>query len=378
MISSKLKKKKLIKVIDTPYSSFILEKIFADYNEFNQIIEIKKDQGETKLKSINILKLTQKKIYSKNKFITTNSIAFSLSRFRIINILNFRKLQKSILKKISFNQDKVYIGSRTSTIMNVLPTTNRILIDHGFSDYNRKTIKITNFKRMIDSIKEKISDAIGYPYVSLNDDLNSYTVCKIPKFFSNFIDMQDLPINKVLKKFFNTVKKKYPRTDTIFLLTKNWQINFYKGTHNDIDYDKINFELIKKYASKGKNFFIKFHDFTIQSNQSNSSFIQKAHRYGYHAVDIDSYLKPCYRGMIPAELLISKLKLKRVISKYSSTLHNISHNRSLNCIMDMNPELNLITNHSKHYKLPLLKKYKERYNFNKITRGRVDIRPINK
>ena len=190
--------------------------------------------------------------------------------------------------------------------------------------------------------------------------------------------MQDLPINKVLKKFFNTVKKKYPRTDTIFLLTKNWQINFYKGTHNDIDYDKINFELIKKYASKGKNFFIKFHDFTIQSNQSNSSFIQKAHRYGYHAVDIDSYLKPCYRGMIPAELLISKLKLKRVISKYSSTLHNISHNRSLNCIMDMNPELNLITNYSKHYKLPLLKKYKERYNFNKITRGRVDIRPINK
>lgn len=378
MISSKIKKKKLIKVIDTPYSSFILEKIFADYDKFNQIIEIKKDQGETKLKSINILKLTQKKIYPGNKFLITNSIAFSLSRFRIINILNFRKLQKSILKKIRFNQDKIYIGSRTSTIMNVLPTSNRILIDHGFSDYNRKIIKITKFKRMIDSIKEKISDALGYPYVSLNDDLSSYTVCKIPKFFPNFIDMQDLPINKVLKKFFNSVKKKYPRIDTIFLLTKNWQINFYKGSHKDIDYDKINFELIKKYAPKGKKFFIKFHDFTIQSNQSNSSFIKKAHSYGYYAVDVDSYLKPYYRGMIPAELLISKLKLKRVISKYSSTLHNICHNTSLHCIMDMNPELNLITNYSKHYKLPLLKKYKERYNFNKITRGSVDIRPINK
>ena len=65
---------------------------------------------------------------------------------------------------------------------------------------------------------------------------------------------------------------------------------------------------------KGQKFFIKFHDFTIQSNQVSKFFVKKMDSLGYHAVDVDRYLKTCYQGMIPAELLIGKLKLKRVIS----------------------------------------------------------------
>tara|TARA_Y100000768_G_scaffold388180_1_gene382645 strand:+ start:1617 stop:2762 length:1146 start_codon:yes stop_codon:yes gene_type:complete len=378
MINKKIKKKKLIKVIDSPYSSFILEKIFENYNDYKQIIEIKKDLRETRSRAINILKLSQKKLFQKNKFVLTSSMAFSLSSFKIMNVLNFRKLQKNIFKKICFEKDQIYIGSRTSTIMNVLPKSNRILIDHGFSDYNRKVIKISLSKKIIANIKEKISDLIGYPYISLNEELRGYTVCKIPKFSSNFVDIQYLPTNKVLKNSLIQIKKKFPKINTIFLLTKNWQINYHKGSHSEVDYDKINLELIKKYAVKGKKFFIKFHEFTIQSKQSDTYFIKKAHRLGYLAVDVDRHLKECYRGMIPAELLISNLKLKRVVSKYSSTLHNICHNTSLDCIMDINPELRLINNHPKYYKSQLLKKFRERYNFNKLTRGRVNIKQIKK
>ena len=96
---------------------------------------------------------------------------------------------------------------------------------------------------------------------------------------------------------------------------------------------------------------------------------------GYYAVDVDRYLKTCYRGMIPAELLIGKLKLKRVISRYSSALHNISHNTSLDCIMDINPELHEINNDSKYYKT-LLSEFNHRYSFNKSIRGKVNIKSI--
>ena len=80
--------------------------------------------------------------------------------------------------------------------------------------------------------------------------------------------------------------------------------------------------------------------------------------------------------MVPAELLIGKLKLKKVISKYSSTLHNICHDKSIDCIMDINPELNRIYDDSYEYKKKLLIEYKNRNIFNKLTGARVNIRPI--
>jgi len=379
MIQNKINDgKKIIRVIDTSFSSFILEKIFEGYNNFDEIVEIKKDLGETRLQAKNILKISKKKIIFKNKFVITSSVTFSWTRNRFLNILKFRKLQKNIFKKICFKKNHIYIGSKTSTIMNVLPKSNRILIDHGFSDYNHKANKILISKKIIDIMKERIANLIGYPYMSLNEDMNGYTVCKIPKFSNNFIDMQNLPINKIVKNFFSNIKKKYPRINTIFLLTKNWEANHYKSSRTEIEYDSINLELIKKYVSKGQKFFIKFHEFTIRSNQTNSSFIKKACLLGYHAVDIDSHLKTCFKGMIPAELLISRLKLKRVISKYSSTLHNICHNTSLDCTMDINPELQVMNNYPKHYKIKLLKEFNERYSFNKLTGGKVNIRPIHK
>ena len=363
MINNKINKKKMIKVIDTPYSSFILEKIFEGYDNFDEIIEIKKDLGETKLKAKNILKISKKKISQKKKFIITNSIAFSWSNSIISNFYKFRKIQKDILKKISFDKNSTYIGCKTSTIMNMLPKSNRILIDHGFSDYNRKAIKLSVSNRILDVIKETVSYYIGYPYISFNEDLKNYTVCKIPNHKKNFIDIQNLPTNKIVKDAFIRIKKKYPRINTIFLLTKNWEQNFKRGLSRNIDFDHINFNLIEKYVTKGEKFFIKYHGFTIQSNQNKSSFIKNLRKLGYYAVDVDNFFKPNFRGLIPVELFISNLKLNRIISKYSSTLHNVCHNKSLNCIMDINPELHKINN-SKHYNV-LLKEYNNRYSFNK-------------
>ena len=379
MIKNKINDgKKIIRVIDTSFSSFILEKIFEGYDNFDEIVEIKKDLGETRLKAKNILKISRKKIIFRNKFVITSSVAFSWTRNRFLNILKFRKLQKNIFKKICFKKNHIYIGCKTSTIMNVLPKSNRILIDHGFSDYNHKANKILISKKIIDIMKERIANLIGYPYMGLNEDMNGYTVCKIPKFSNNFIDMQNLPINKIVKRFLSNIKKKYPRINTIFLLTKNWEANHYRNSRTKIEYDSINLELIKKYVSKGQKFFIKFSEFTILSNQTNSSFIKKARLLGYHAVDVDGHLKSCFKGMIPAELLISKLKLKRVISRHSSTLHNICHNTSIDCIMDINPELQVMNNCPKHYKIKLLREFNDRYSFNKLTGGKVNIRPIHK
>ena len=50
-------KENLIKVIDTSFSSFIIEKILDGDTNIMEIIEIKKDLGETKLNSKNILKI---------------------------------------------------------------------------------------------------------------------------------------------------------------------------------------------------------------------------------------------------------------------------------------------------------------------------------
>ena len=111
------KNKKLIKVIDTPFSSFVLEKIFKNHNNFDEIIEIKKDLGETILKAKNILKISKKKLTKKEKFIITNSIAFSWSKSKISNIIKFRKIRKKIFKQIYFNKNFIYVGCKTSTSM---------------------------------------------------------------------------------------------------------------------------------------------------------------------------------------------------------------------------------------------------------------------
>jgi hypothetical protein len=186
-----------------------------------------------------------------------------------------------------------------------------------------------------------------------------------------------LPINQILKNILIFLKKENPRIDTIFLLSKNWQVNFYKDlNYKEVDYDHINFELIKKYANKGQKFFIKFHDFNIRNKKSISSFLKKINNYGYRAIDVDSYVKLSYRGMIPAEVFINRLKLKRVIAKYSSTLHNICHNKSLDCIMDINTELQKLKNHPILYK-QLLKEFNLRYRFNKSLGGKINIKLIN-
>mgnify|MGYP001216730313 CR=1 FL=1 len=378
MIKSKTNKdQKIIKVIDTPFSSFLLERILEGEPNFSEIIEIKKDLRETKLTAKNILKISKKKIFLKSKFVITNSTAIFWSRFKFLNFLKFHKLQKDIFKKICFKKDHIYVGSMTSTILNVVPKSNRIFIDHGFDDYRPKVFKLSNLEKIIDLLKEKINKYIGYPYISFNEKINSYTVCKIPKFTKNFIDMQNLPTNQIVESYFIRIKKDYPRINTIFLLEKNWHTNHYYKRNKEVDYDRINFELIKKYIPKGQKFFIKFHEFSILSNQVSPSFVKKMSSFGYQAVDIDRYLKPCYRGKIPAELLISKLKLKRVISRYSSVLHNISHNTSLDCIMDINPELHEINNNSKYYKT-LLTEFNHRYSFNKSIRGKVNIKSIQK
>ena len=62
MIKNKInKEQKIIKVIDTPLSSFVLEKIFEETSNFDEIIEIKKDHKENKLTALNILKISKKK-----------------------------------------------------------------------------------------------------------------------------------------------------------------------------------------------------------------------------------------------------------------------------------------------------------------------------
>ena len=376
MIKSKIyKEQKIIKVIDTPLSSFLLEKILEGETNFNEIIEIKKDQKENKIKAKNILKISKKKIFLKNKFITTNSLSFFWTRSKILNFLKFYKLRKDIFAKIDFKKNHIYIGCKTSTIMNVIPKSNRIFIDHGFDDYKPKAYKLSKLNKIEDILKEKITKYIGYPYISLNEKMKSYTVCKIPKFSKNFIDMQNLPTNQILKSYFIRIKKKYPKINTIFLLDKNWHTNHHYKKNKKLDYDQINFELIKKYIPKGQKFFIKFHDFAIQSNQVSKFFIKQMNNLGYHAVDVDRYFKIPYRGMIPAELLIGKLKLTRVISRYTSALHNISHNTSINCIMDMNPELHYVNYNSKYYNV-LLKEFNNRYTFNKSIRGKVNIKSI--
>ena len=108
MIQNKINDgKKIIRVIDTPISSFILEKIFEGYDNFDEIVEIKKDLGETRLKAKNILKISRKKIIFRNKFVITSSVAFSWTRNRFLNILKFRKLQKNIFKKICFKKNQI-------------------------------------------------------------------------------------------------------------------------------------------------------------------------------------------------------------------------------------------------------------------------------
>lgn len=371
------KNKKLIKVIDTPFSSFVLEKIFKNHNNFDEIIEIKKDLGETILNAKNILKISKKKLTKKEKFIITNSIALSWSKSKISNIIKFRKIRKKIFKKIYFNKNFIYVGCKTSTIMNILPKSNRILIDHGFSDYNRKAFKLSFLEKTFDIIKEKVSYYIGYPYISFNEDLKDYTVCKIQNFKKNLIDLQNLPINKMVQDTFKNIKKKHAKVNTIFLLSKNWEKNYNRDMSDNIDFDQANFNLIKKYAVRGKKFFIRYHYFTIKSNQSKSTFIKNLHRLGYYAIDIDIFFKPYFRGLIPVELFISKLKLKRVISKYSSTLHNVCHNNSISCIMDVNPELEMLNKLNVYFKNEIINEYKLRKNFNKLTSGRVKIIKIN-
>ena len=93
-------------------------------------------------------------------------------------------------------------------------------------------------------------------------------------------------------------------------------------------------------------------------------------------MDIDSYVKLSYKGLIPAEILISKLKLRRVIAKYSSTLHNICHNSSLECIMDINTELQYLKDHPIHCE-DLRKEFNLRYKFNKFLGEKINIKPIN-
>ena len=60
------------------------KKFLRDHDNFGEIVEIKKDLGETKSNAKNILKISKKNILTKKeKFIITNSTAFSWSKSKI-------------------------------------------------------------------------------------------------------------------------------------------------------------------------------------------------------------------------------------------------------------------------------------------------------
>jgi hypothetical protein len=264
------------------------------------------------------------------------------------NLIDRKQLFKSLIRLREFNRkinnlykystsDKYY-GSVTSSLMLCSPSSNRVYLDHGFIEPLRRILSsentsfILNLQKKIVSILHK---PLGIQPFDIEKNRIGYTTSLIKNDSFNYISLNKYNINNKLNSLFSLLinQKSKNFRNVLGLMSSDWHSydNFPTYRHC---FNELNLNLIKRNCNTSDNIFIKFHRQLFIHGFDSQSFIDFCFLNGYNVIDIDKYIPIKFRGLIPVELLIKPLAIKKLFAEVSAALINIVNYSEIEVCMD--------------------------------------------
>ena len=257
-----------------------------------------------------------------------------------------RRLKREVKKIFHFDKAAIYLGPRTSTLMQCAPVNNRVFYDHGLGEYFQEveyaTEELSIKRRLRRYIARTIFELLDIPHFIETEIFNrkqrSYRMCKIIGSKDNFIDYRDSVRFKSGNKFLerHIVESQGVRPTLLFLAVSEYHSKK-KGLPTEVmEYDDINYEIILRHASPGESVLIKYHPSLYASlHEVKSNLIDMLALKGIKALIFDNSLPPEYRGIFPAEMIVHALGIRKVLCEESATVFNLAHDNNLTLICDI-------------------------------------------
>ena len=323
--------------IDSPYialvTSFLIKQ---DYN-YTIVFEIKPYEREEE--NLHIMKMILG-VHLKNYIVLKVPHPWNLIyRKNIFNTLkNLQSFKKHIDQLFKYSNKINYYGSITSSLMLCSPPNNRIYIDHGFGEPSRRIkykfsiIKNIDLFRILAILLYK---PLQIPAFDFEIKRLGYTACKLSTDYFKHINLEKYELTSELSTFLKEILNKIkPNCRVVLgLMSSEWH-NENEFPIYDESFNLPNLNLIRNQCLTTDLIFVKFHRQLYVNGFNSNFFIEYCKKFGYSIIDVDKHLPINYRGLIPVELLIKILGIKKIFAEVSGALINVSHFEGVNVNMD--------------------------------------------
>jgi len=361
--------KKTIFVVRSMIDIMMMKIITSDCVVETCIVETNHHDGATSVEYEKLIRLALKECHIEHLYFVEMphmSIHVINERNVLLKICNIFLIKKN-LKELNkcchinlFNPQYTYICEPT-TFVNFLPQVPKRIyaIPHGrfielinrqVSDLHSGFLK-KNIQRVLQKFKVPSSRLALKRWIfrvpnylfEWTGHRDGYTLCKLKGDFYKAIDYR---VGKweFLQDSFLLSEQEYSMPKSLLLavnLPNKWEIHI-ENQHSEEYYDRINVNLLLKHAKKDECILIKFHPdiyriFSLSESISyENHLINILHRAGYKKViGMAKILKNVEFALLPVELFLEQLNVKKIITTMSSTLGNVSSwNNQIICISD--------------------------------------------
>lgn len=247
--------------------------------------------------------------------------------------------KKKMSKIYKYKSDIVYVGSRTSSIMESLnvDTRNIVYLYHGLGDYiqpEESNYKRNHFRALIKGLYAKL---IGLPVVDGGGFWAKYafSMCKTNERNVEWINYEDFHCDRA-ELFLDKVPIDSSKRNVLFCPVA--PVHSKSGVNPDTRLvDDINVKLVEKNVSTESRIFVKLHPMVYRMNREYIvDLICLLRDRGYDTYDLADYIDDEIGGkLLPAEVLCRYLPIDCVLAEDSSVAWNLSQNHRITKILDM-------------------------------------------
>lgn len=327
---------KVVYIVDGTVVALSLALIKDDLNS-ECIYEIKKgidDSSETSyLKTAGLL-------LSGKRFKKVDAVTVPSPYFLGHGISIFKKLVAyidfvtDVGKAVDIENDVLYVGSSTSSIMKCIPVSQRYFVDHGAGDY----LKRTSFKRPTAGVR--LANFLLKLTMKVDDYFclarkRGFTLCKMKEDYFHHLDIRNYMPPSIVLSSLDKISKVAKKSDSITLVLPTSKNHGHKDAAVSPDfYVLLNFEMIKKTCKKNELIVLKYHSAFYFEDRSIeiSLLIELLNGEGYEVINFDNFVPNDYKGHVPAEIVITTLNVSKVVAEQSSALFNAAHIDSVEAI----------------------------------------------
>lgn len=322
---------------DSPFIAIIISELINSEN--NNLIVLESKDFESNNANIQIMQLILKLKVDIQIILNVPQPWNLIFRSNPLKTLTkLREFKNSIIEKFKFPKDAVYYGAVTSSLMMCSPVKNRIYIDHGFIEPIRRISKISkkgmkiNFFRTLALFLHKTVDI---PPFDIEENRIGYSSCKLKDDKFKHINLEKYEISNELYSLLLPLINKinYNQKVVVGLMSSDWHSGNTFPSYREI-YDEKNLNLIKRQCNKTDIIFVKFHRQLFVNGFNSVNFTDYCRNNGYEVIDIDQLLPEQFQGIIPVEILIKPLGIKKIFAEVSGALINLSHIDDLEVTMD--------------------------------------------